>query len=154
LHCPVDHRIPQPTLPLISAVDGVLVSLRKWCRRFAFSESGQGLIEYSVIISVLSIGLVAVLLVLRSSTGNVYNDAWNTVDQAIACSNGSSTACTSAGADGGSTGPGTGGGSGEADNGKGNGNGGGNGTGNNGNGNGNGGGNGSNGQEGGKGNNP
>jgi Flp pilus assembly pilin Flp len=130
------------------------VSLRKWCRRFAFSESGQGLIEYSVIISVLSIGLVAVLLVLRSSTGNVCNDARNSVDQAIACSNGSSTACTSGGADGGSTDAGTGGEAGQGDNGKGKGNGGGNGKGNNGNGNGNGGGNGSNGQGGGKGNNP
>lgn len=117
------------------------LSLRKWCRRFRFSESGQGLVEYSVILGVLSVGLIAVLLVLRNSTGNVYNGAWSSVDQAIACSNGTSTAC-------GSAGTGTGGGSGQGNNG------GGNGKGNNGNGNGNGGGNGSNGQGGGRGNNP
>jgi Flp pilus assembly pilin Flp len=111
---------------------GSNLSLRKWFRRFAFSESGQGLVEYSVIISVLSVGLVAVLLVLGNSVGNVYNDARNGVDQAIACSSGTSTACTAGGADGGGTGTGTGG-SGQGSNG--NGNGGGNGQGNNGNGN-------------------
>jgi Flp pilus assembly pilin Flp len=126
------------------------LSLRKWYRRFAFSGSGQGLVEYSVIISVLSVGLVTVLLVLRNSAGNVYNDARNGVDQAIACSNGTSSACTAGGADG-STGTGTGD-SGQGS--SGNGNRGGNGQGNNGNGNGNGGGNGSNGQGGGRGNSP
>ncbi len=117
------------------------LSLRKWCRRLWFSESAQGLVEYSVILGVLSVGLVAVLLVLRNSTGNVYNGARSSVDQAIACSNGTSTACTAVGTGGGSAGNGQG-------------NGGGNGQGNNGNGNGNGGGNGSNGQGGGRGNNP
>ena len=130
------------------------LSLRKWYRRLWFSESAQGLVEYSVILGVLSVGLVAVLLVLRNSTGNVYNGARTSVDQAIACSSGTSAACTAAGTGGGSAGTGSGGGSGQGSNGSGNGNGGGNGQGNNGNGNGNGGGNGSNGQGGGSGNNP
>jgi len=118
------------------------LSLPKYCRRLWLSESGQGLVEYSLILAVLSAGLVAVSLVLRNSTGNLYNGTRNSVDQAIACSNGTSTACAVGGTDGGSG------------NGNGNGNGGGNGQGNNGNGNGNGGGNGSNGQGGGKGNKP
>ncbi|HUR95470.1 MAG TPA: hypothetical protein VMY76_12845 [Gemmatimonadales bacterium] len=150
--------------------------LPKWFRRFGFSECGQGLVEYSLIVAAVSVGLIAVLLVLRNSTGNVYNGAQTGVDQAIACSQGSSAACAavggSSGTGGGSTGGGStgggsngggnnGGGNGQGNNGNGNGkgggngsNGGGNGQGNNGNGNGNGGGNGSNGQGGGKGNKP
>jgi hypothetical protein len=41
------------------------------------SDSGQGLVEYSVILSVIALALLAVLLVLRNSTGNDYNGARN-----------------------------------------------------------------------------
>ena len=124
--------------------------LPKRLLRLGFSDSGQGLVEYSLLISVVALGLMAVLLVLRNSTGNVYDDARNSVDQAIACSGGTSTACPARGGVGASTGTTTSG-NGQAASGTGHG---GNGQGNNGNGNGNGGGNGSNGKGGGKGNSP
>jgi len=124
--------------------------LPKRLRRLGFSDSGQGLVEYSLLISVVALGLMAVLLVLRNSTGNVYDDARNSVDQAIACSGGTSTACPAGGGVGASTGTTTAG-NGQAASGTGHG---GNGQGNNGTGNGNGGGNGSNGKGGGKGNSP
>jgi Flp pilus assembly pilin Flp len=36
---------------------------------------GQGLVEYALIIALVAVGLIAILLVLRSSIGNVFNNA-------------------------------------------------------------------------------
>jgi pilus assembly protein Flp/PilA len=36
-------------------------------------ESGQGLVEYALIIALVAVGLIAILLVLRNSVGNVNN---------------------------------------------------------------------------------
>jgi Flp pilus assembly pilin Flp len=127
--------------------------MAKWLRRLRLSQTGQGLVEYSLILSAVAVALMAVLFTLRNSTGNVYNGTSNTLGQVVGCSYGSGSGnCTGAGTSGTSTG----GGSGSTGNGNGNGHGGGggNGQGNNGNGNGNGGGNGSNGKGGGKGNQP
>jgi pilus assembly protein Flp/PilA len=38
-------------------------------------ESGQGLVEYALIIALVAVGLIAILLVLRNAIGNVYNNA-------------------------------------------------------------------------------
>ena len=35
-------------------------------------ESGQGLVEYALIIALVAVGLIAILLVLRNSIGNVF----------------------------------------------------------------------------------
>lgn len=40
---------------------------------FWSDESGQGLVEYALIIALVAIGLVAVLLVFRNSIGNVFD---------------------------------------------------------------------------------
>lgn len=36
-----------------------------------FDESGQGMVEYAIIIALVAIGLIAVFLYLRNSTGGV-----------------------------------------------------------------------------------
>ena len=38
-------------------------------------ETGQGLVEYALIIALVAVGLIAILLVLRNSIGNVFNNA-------------------------------------------------------------------------------
>jgi pilus assembly protein Flp/PilA len=38
-------------------------------------ESGQGLVEYALIIALVAVGLIAILLVLRNSIGDVFNNA-------------------------------------------------------------------------------
>jgi len=42
---------------------------------FWAEESGQGLVEYALIIALVAVGLIAILLVLRNSIGNVFNNA-------------------------------------------------------------------------------
>ena len=44
-------------------------------RGFLTDESGQGLVEYALIIALVAVGLIAILLVLRNSIGNVFNNA-------------------------------------------------------------------------------
>src|SRR6266540_4036572 len=38
-------------------------------------DTGQGLVEYALIIALVAVGLIAILLVLRNSIGNVFNNA-------------------------------------------------------------------------------
>jgi pilus assembly protein Flp/PilA len=42
---------------------------------FWSEESGQGLVEYALIIALVAVGLIAVLLILRNSIGDVFNNA-------------------------------------------------------------------------------
>jgi len=44
-------------------------------RQFMSDESGQGLVEYALIIALVAVGLIAILLVLRNAIGNVFNNA-------------------------------------------------------------------------------
>ena len=44
-------------------------------RSFWSDETGQGLVEYALIIALVAVGLIAILLVLRNSIGNVFNNA-------------------------------------------------------------------------------
>jgi pilus assembly protein Flp/PilA len=49
---------------------------------FAVDESGQGLVEYALIIALVAIGLIAILTLLRNGIGNVFNSARNTLENA------------------------------------------------------------------------
>lgn len=48
--------------------------LKLW-KAFWSEDSGQGLVEYALIIALVAVGLIAILLVLRNSIGNVFNNA-------------------------------------------------------------------------------
>jgi pilus assembly protein Flp/PilA len=50
--------------------------------RFVDDESGQGLVEYVLIIALVAIGLVAIMLVFRNSIGNIFKTSANTLDGA------------------------------------------------------------------------
>ncbi len=45
-------------------------------------ESGQGLVEYALIIALVGVGLIAILLVLRNSIGNVFKNAASQLNNA------------------------------------------------------------------------
>ena len=49
--------------------------MQDFYRAFWSEESGQGLVEYALIIALVAVGLIAILLVLRNSIGNVFNNA-------------------------------------------------------------------------------
>src|SRR6188768_2309481 len=51
---------------------------------FWTDESGQGLVEYALIIALVAVGLIAILLVLRNSIGNVFNNAAEQLNNAPA----------------------------------------------------------------------
>ncbi len=53
-------------------------------RAFWSDESGQGLVEYALIIALIAVGLIAILLVLRNSIGNVFNNAATQLNNAPA----------------------------------------------------------------------
>ena len=43
--------------------------------QFRSDDTGQGLVEYALIIALVAVGLIAILLVLRNSIGDVFNNA-------------------------------------------------------------------------------
>jgi pilus assembly protein Flp/PilA len=45
-------------------------------------EAGQGLVEYALIIALVAVGLIAILIVLRNSIGDVFNNAASTLNNA------------------------------------------------------------------------
>jgi pilus assembly protein Flp/PilA len=49
--------------------------MRTLLQKFWSEDSGQGLVEYALIIALVAVGLIAILLVLRNSIGNVFNNA-------------------------------------------------------------------------------
>ncbi len=49
---------------------------------FLRDESGQGLVEYALIIALVAIGLIAILTLLRNSIGNVFNTSKNALNNA------------------------------------------------------------------------
>jgi pilus assembly protein Flp/PilA len=49
--------------------------MKQLWQAFWSEESGQGLVEYALIIALVAVGLIAILLVLRNSIGNVFNNA-------------------------------------------------------------------------------
>jgi len=58
--------------------------MRSFLRTLSSDESGQGLVEYALIIALVAVGLVAILLVLRNSIGNVFNNAATQLNNAPA----------------------------------------------------------------------
>jgi pilus assembly protein Flp/PilA len=55
-------------------------------KRFWSDESGQGMVEYALIVALVAIGLIAVFLFLRNSTGDVLNTAADSLQDAPAAS--------------------------------------------------------------------
>jgi pilus assembly protein Flp/PilA len=51
-------------------------------RQFVRDESGQGLVEYALIIALVAIGLIVILTLLRNSIGNVFNETKNQLNNA------------------------------------------------------------------------
>jgi pilus assembly protein Flp/PilA len=51
-------------------------------QRFLSDESGQGLVEYALIIALVAVGLIAILLILRNSIGDVFNNASQALENA------------------------------------------------------------------------
>ncbi len=51
-------------------------------RGFFADESGQGLVEYALIIALVAIGLIAILTLFRNAIGNVFNQTKNNLDNA------------------------------------------------------------------------
>jgi pilus assembly protein Flp/PilA len=49
--------------------------MRQLLKRFWSDESGQGMVEYALIVALVAIGLIAVFLYLRNSTGKVLDTA-------------------------------------------------------------------------------
>ncbi len=50
--------------------------------KFMKDESGQGLVEYALIIALVAIGLIAILVVFRNAIGNVFKKASNSLNNA------------------------------------------------------------------------
>jgi len=49
---------------------------------FVADESGQGLVEYALIIALVAIGLIAILTLFRNAIGNVFNETKNKLNNA------------------------------------------------------------------------
>ena len=49
---------------------------------FRSDDTGQGLVEYALIIALVAVGLIAILLILRNSIGDVFNNASEALDNA------------------------------------------------------------------------
>jgi Flp pilus assembly pilin Flp len=43
--------------------------------RFVDDESGQGLVEYVLIIAIVAIGLITIMYVFRDSIGNIFKES-------------------------------------------------------------------------------
>ena len=51
---------------------------------FWSDETGQGLVEYALIIALVAVGLIAILLILRNSIGDVFNNTAEALENAPA----------------------------------------------------------------------
>ena len=56
--------------------------MRALVNSFMVDESGQGLVEYALIIALVAIGLIAILVLFRNAIGNVFNSSKNSLDNA------------------------------------------------------------------------
>ena len=54
--------------------------------KFMKDESGQGLVEYALIIALVAIGLIAILVVFRNAIGNVFKRSAGELNNAPASS--------------------------------------------------------------------
>jgi pilus assembly protein Flp/PilA len=51
-------------------------------KAFRSDDTGQGLVEYALIIALVAVGLIAILLILRNSIGDVFNNASQALENA------------------------------------------------------------------------
>ena len=58
--------------------------LKALMERFRTDESGQGLVEYVLIIALIAIGLTAIMLVFRNSIGDTFNNVSQELNNAPA----------------------------------------------------------------------
>jgi pilus assembly protein Flp/PilA len=58
--------------------------MRQFWQAFLSDDTGQGLVEYALIIALVAVGLIVILLVLRNSIGNVFNNAATQLNNAPA----------------------------------------------------------------------
>jgi pilus assembly protein Flp/PilA len=56
--------------------------MRALVSKFMKDESGQGLVEYALIIALVAIGLMAILVLFRNAIGNVFNTSKNSLNNA------------------------------------------------------------------------
>ena len=60
---------------------GVTVRLQNRWFRLRHEEAGQGLVEYALIVAVVSLGLIAALTFLKSSITGLFSKAGNSINQ-------------------------------------------------------------------------
>jgi pilus assembly protein Flp/PilA len=56
--------------------------MRELWNNFVADESGQGLVEYVLIIALVAIGLIAIMLVFRNSIGGIFKSISDTLKTA------------------------------------------------------------------------
>jgi pilus assembly protein Flp/PilA len=56
--------------------------MRSLWEDFWSEDAGQGLVEYALIIALVAVGLIAILLILRNSIGDVFNNASEALENA------------------------------------------------------------------------
>jgi pilus assembly protein Flp/PilA len=59
-------------------------TMKELWNNFLADESGQGLVEYVLIIALVAIGLIAIMLVFRNSIGNIFQAIADTLETAPA----------------------------------------------------------------------
>lgn len=75
-HTPYPVYVRAAALPWVSQpARQVPLFMPSLLRSLWADDSGQGLVEYALIIALVAVGLIAILLVLRNSIGNVFNNA-------------------------------------------------------------------------------
>ena len=56
--------------------------MRTLLGRFAGDDAGQGLVEYAIIIAMVAIGLIGILVLMRTAIGNTFNGSKNELNAA------------------------------------------------------------------------
>jgi pilus assembly protein Flp/PilA len=59
-----------------------MTKLYNLMQRLQSDESGQGLVEYVLIIALVAIGLVAAMLIFRNAIGNTFTNVTQTLNNA------------------------------------------------------------------------
>jgi pilus assembly protein Flp/PilA len=81
---PTAARRSRATITTRPAYRGKEDTMKELWNNFLADESGQGLVEYVLIIALVAIGLIAVMLVFRNSIGGIFDAISDTLDTAPA----------------------------------------------------------------------
>jgi pilus assembly protein Flp/PilA len=57
-------------------------TMRELWNNFVKDESGQGLVEYVLIIALVAIGLIAIMVIFRNEIGGIFNSIGQTLNNA------------------------------------------------------------------------